>query len=87
MKHLTARTRGYCLQAARIAITRIEKAEGVFLRMMWNGDINERKMQSVSTSIEEKPPSEDKAMITYVNLGFHVSRKSQYYLWKVLLKY
>lgn len=59
--------------------------EGSLFRLLWGGDLQELSLLGVSLSIEQLPPSASGQEVTTLTLQFHVSRRVEFYFWKVLL--
>eukprot|EP01047_Picozoa_sp_COSAG01_P041156 COSAG01_NODE_3515_length_5982_cov_4.429883_6_plen_233_part_00 len=55
--------------------------EGKWLRLGWNGKMEEWTMHGVSTRIHELPPNANGAQLTFLNIAAHVSRNSSFYFW------
>ena len=58
--------------------------EGYFYRMCWDGEIPEWSMLGYSYSLKENMPNPNGAEGTEVSVNFHVTRKWQYYGYKVM---
>jgi hypothetical protein len=63
-----------------------DSKEGGLIKVTMDTEhIPEFHLHGISAQIWEMPPNDAGSERTQINIGFHVSRRSMFYFWKVLL--
>lgn len=80
LKGTVAVGKSYCVREI------CEPGEGDWLAVLWDSSVLEWRLHGVSTSIDALPPHPTAGYEqTYLYVKMHMSRRSNYFVWKVLL--